>query len=73
MQARHSSGSHHKAPRMSPGQCFNKGKARLACRYKITTGGIRPPHPWSHPTPLTSLQCDLPPTPRRPLSETAHT
>jgi len=49
MQARHSTGSHNKARRMSPGKCFNKGKATLACRYKITTGGIQPPHPWSSP------------------------
>jgi len=49
MQARHSTESHNEERWMSPGKCFNKGKATLACRYKITTGGIQPPHPWSSP------------------------
>jgi len=30
MQARHSTGSHNEARRMSPGKCFNKGRAMLA-------------------------------------------
>jgi len=32
-----------------------------------------PAPPGHHPTPVTPRQCELPPPPRPPLSETAHT
>jgi len=49
MHAPHSTGSHNNAQWMSRGKFFNEGKATLACRYKITTGGVQPPHPCASP------------------------
>jgi len=73
MQARHSTRSHNEARRMSPGKCFNKCKATLACRYKITTGGIQPPHPWSSPhAPHTPPVWPSPDPPASPLRNGSH-
>jgi len=64
MQVRHSAGSHNKAQRMSPGECYYKGRATLACGYKITTRGIQPQHPLvitPHPSNTASVTFPLPP------------
>jgi len=43
---------------------FIEGRATLACRYKITTEGIQPPHPLGitpHPSHPASVSFPLPP------------
>ena len=77
MQARHSTGSQHEARRMSPGKCFSKGKRTLACRYKITTEGIQPPHSLvitPHPSHPASVNFPLPSghPPQKRLTHDAH-
>ena len=64
MQVRNSTGSHNEAQKMSPGDCCYKGRATLACRYKITTRGIQPQHSLvitPHPSNPASVTCPLPP------------